>query len=92
MAVYIDDVLIQNKALGAAQSVSPASSHFAIGYDPASVSQYWIGEMFDVRVFNVALTSTDVAAIFASPFNPGGGATFNPAWASRSSLAIGGAP
>lgn len=70
---YVDNVAAPLGPSSGPSAAIGATSHFAIGYNPAYAGDYITAQLFDVRLFDVALTSTNVATLFANPFNPGGG-------------------
>ncbi len=63
-SIYINGVL--KKSVAAAGALGTTTKPLGMGYDPIDVTNYFKGALDDVTLYSVALTATQVAALYAT--------------------------
>src|SRR5262249_1926202 len=86
---YIDNARDYNPSTTAV-TIATSTAHTLLAGYPSGGS--FNGIIDELRVYNTQLTDTDMLNIFNNPGGQAPGGGFQPAWAARSSLAIGGQP
>lgn len=72
VSLYIDGVLVAQNTTGIPASISNCANDVTIGTNTGPTLQEWEGDLDDIRVYNRALTSTEISTLYQ---NTGGNDT-----------------